>query len=177
MTIYLQNPEKTQIVVFETENEVGAGFIGWQPATEQEITAFLFEKAKQSKLVELEAYHDSDEVRNFKIKTPKNLFNFSTLPYLRDLLVEQIDINRNGIEIGIIPADKAGFIFFQDGKSEFFSLSNLKFIYATLGDLVNKNYVVKLTHQARINAITNLQDLENYDIKKNYIINQQFEIK
>lgn len=177
MKIYLKSPEDNRIIEFQNANEIGAGFVNWQPATEQEINDYLLNKIKQEKLAELDNFHDSDEVRNFKIKTPKNLFNFSTLPYSRDLLVEQIDINRNGIEIGIIPADKAGFIFFQDGKSEFFSLSNLKFIYATLGDLVNKNYVVKLTHQARINAITNLQDLENYDIKKNYIINQQFEIK
>ncbi len=50
MKIYLKSPDNSRIIEFQNANEIGAGFINWQPATEQEITAFLFEKAKQSKL-------------------------------------------------------------------------------------------------------------------------------
>lgn len=177
MTIYLQSPDKTQIKVFQNENEIGVGFIDWKPATQQEINDYLLNQIKQEKLVELDNFHDSDEVRNFKIKTPKNLFTFSTLSGSRDLLVEQIDFNRNGIESGLIAPEKAGFLFFQAGKSEFISFNNLKFIYAKLMELVNTNFAIKLSHKTKINAIVNLEDLKKYDFKKGYIINQQFEIK
>jgi len=141
-------------------------------ANEIEQKQYFFEKAKSKKLADLDNYHDSDETRNLKIKTSKNLFIYSTLPDARNILVEQIDANRNGIECGLIDINKAGFLFFQNGKAEFLSLNNLKIIYAKLMEIVNKNYATKLTHATKISAITNLQDLENYDFKKNYIINQ-----
>jgi hypothetical protein len=176
MKIYLQNPEKTQIQVFETENERGAGFITWIKLTEQEITAYELQKAKDNKLSDLDNYHDSDEVRNFKIKTPKNLFIYSTLPDARNILVEQIDANRNGIECGLITIDKAGFLFFQNGEAEFISLNNLKIIYAKLMEIVNKNFTTKLIHKVKINAITSLQELESYDFKTDYLTNQIIKI-
>ena len=141
-------------------------------ANEIEQKQYFFEKAKSKKFADLDNYHDSDETRNLKIKTSKNLFIYSTLPDARNILVEQIDANRNGIECGLIDINKAGFLFFQNGKAEFLSLNNLKIIYAKLMEIVNKNYATKLTHATKISAITNLQDLENYDFKKNYIINQ-----
>jgi len=141
-------------------------------ANEIEQKQYFFEKAKSKKLADLDNYHDSDETRNLKIKTSKNLFIYSTLPDARNILVEQIDANRNGIECGLIDINKAGFLFFQNGKAEFILLNNLKIIYAKLMEIVNKNYATKLIHTTKISAITNLQDLENYDFKKNYIINQ-----
>ena len=85
-------------------------------ANEIEQKQYFFEKAKSKKLADLDNYHDSDETRNLKIKTSKNLFIYSTLPDARNILVEQIDANRNGIECGLIAIDKAGFLFFQNGK-------------------------------------------------------------
>jgi len=176
MKIYLQNPEKTQIVVFETENQRGEGFITWIKLTESEILDYELQKAKDNKLSDLDNYHDSDEVRNFKIKTPKNLFIYSTLPDARNILVEQIDANRNGIECGLITIDKAGFLFFQNGKAEFISLNNLKIIYAKLMEIVNKNFTIKLAHKTKIDKITNLQELESYDFKTDYLANQIIKI-
>jgi hypothetical protein len=140
--------------------------------TDAEIKEYFFKKDKSKKLVDLDNYHDSDEVRNLKIQTSKNLFIYSTLPDARNILVEQIDANRNAIECGLIDIAKAGFIFFQNGKAEFISFNNLKIIYAKLMEIVNKNYAIKLTHQNKINTITTFEELENYDFKKNYIINQ-----
>lgn len=174
--IYLQSPDKTKIEVFDNENQRGAGFIDWVKLTDKEITDYLLKKARDKKLADLDDYHDSEEVRNFKIKTPKNLFTYSTLPDARNILVEQIDANRNGIECGLITIDKAGFLFFQNGKAEFISLNNLKIIYAKLMEIVNKNFTTKLIHKAKIDKITNLQELENYDFKINYLANQIIEI-
>ena len=145
-------------------------------ANEKEREEYFLEKAKNKKLADLSNYHDSEETRNLKIKTSKNLFIYSTLRDARDILVEQIDANRNGIECGLIDINKAGFLFFQNGKAEFILLNNLKIIYAKLMEIVNKNYATKLIHATKISAITNLQDLENYDFKKNYLANQIIEI-
>lgn len=176
MTIYLQNPDKTKIQVFDNENQIAPGFIDWVELTDKEITDYLLEKEKNKKLADLDNYHDSEEIRNFKIKTPKNLFTYSTLPDARNILVEQIDANRNGIECGLITIDKAGFLFFQNGKAEFILLNNLKIIYAKLMEIVNKNFRTKLAHIAKIDKITNLQELESYDFKTNYLDNQIIEI-
>lgn len=69
MTIYLQSPEKTEIKVFETENQIGAGFIDWIKLTDKEITAYLLKQAKESKTKELESFYNSQECWVFKIYT------------------------------------------------------------------------------------------------------------
>ena len=168
--MFLKNLKTNEIAQFENFQD------NWIKATGEEITTYLLEKAKDNKLTDLDNYHDSEEVRNFKIKTPKNLFIYSTLPDARNILVEQIDANRNGIECGLITIDKAGFLFFQNGKSEFISLNNLKIIYAKLMEIVNKNFTIKLIHKVKINAITNLQELESYDFKTGYFANQIIKI-
>ena len=168
---YLQDPLNPRNVV--SGKDFGSMFDAWIEITEEE---YLLQKAKNKKLADLDNYHDSDEIRNFKIKTPKNLFIYSTLPDARNILVEQIDANRNGIECGLITIDKAGFLFFQNGKAEFISLNNLKIIYAKLMEIVNKNFTIKLVHKTKIDKITNLQELESYDFKTDYLANQIIKI-
>ena len=65
MKIYLQNPEKTRIQVFETENQIGTGFITWTTLNEQGIAAYELQEAINSKLAELETFHDSLPARVF----------------------------------------------------------------------------------------------------------------
>lgn len=85
MKIYLKSPEDNRIIEFQNANEIGAGFINWQPATEQEITAFLFEKAKQSKLTEIKAKRDEALNKNitFDGKVYKGTENARTLFFAR----------------------------------------------------------------------------------------------
>lgn len=60
MKIYLKSPDNSRIIEFQNENEVGAGFINWHPATEQEIVAYLFEKAKELKFAEIKTKRDEN---------------------------------------------------------------------------------------------------------------------
>lgn len=168
--MFLKNLQTKEIAEFAVMQE------GHIALTDEEMPVYFLEKAKDNKLSDLDNYHDSEEVRNFKIKTPKNLFIYSTLPDARNILVEQIDANRNGIESGLITIDKAGFLFFQNGKAEFISLNNLKIIYAKLMEIVNKNFTIKLVHKTKIDKITNLQELESYDFKTDYLANQIIKI-
>jgi len=61
MKIYLQNPKKTEIVVFDNENQIGAGFINWIKLTQDEITQYLLKEAKNKKHKELDAYYNNDQ--------------------------------------------------------------------------------------------------------------------
>ena len=57
--IYLQNPEKTQVVVFDNENQIGAGFFNWIKLNQEEIDAYLLQQAKDNKIKELETAYTS----------------------------------------------------------------------------------------------------------------------
>ena len=59
MTIYLQNPEKTQIVVFDNENQIGTGFINWIKLSEDEINKYELELAKLVKIKSLNDFYSS----------------------------------------------------------------------------------------------------------------------
>jgi len=59
--IYLQNPEKTQVAVFDNENQIGAGFINWIKLTQDEIAQFLLKEAKNNKQKELDAYYNNNQ--------------------------------------------------------------------------------------------------------------------
>ncbi len=69
MKIYLQNPEKTQIAVFDNENQIGAGFINWIKLTQDEITQYLLKEAKNNKQKELYSYYAGNECWIFKVFT------------------------------------------------------------------------------------------------------------
>lgn len=69
MKIYLQNPEKTEIQVFETENHIGPDFITWIKLTEQEMTDYLLQKAKDNKLANLNKFYNSSECWTYTVYT------------------------------------------------------------------------------------------------------------
>ena len=56
MKIYLQNPEKTEIAVFDNENQIGVNFSTWIKLTEEEIFQYELENAKQEKLSEIDKF-------------------------------------------------------------------------------------------------------------------------
>jgi len=61
MKIYLQNPEKTQVAVFDNENQIGVGFTNWIKLTQDEITQYLLKEAKNKKLADLSKFYNSSE--------------------------------------------------------------------------------------------------------------------
>jgi len=69
MTIYLQSPDKTQISVFQNENQIGAGFISWTKLTDTEIAVYLLKQAKDKKQSDLQNFYKSQECWTYKIFT------------------------------------------------------------------------------------------------------------
>lgn len=84
--IYLQNTTTNEIAEFINEDSIGLNYvIDWQPATEQEISNYLFEKAKTSKLAEIKAKRDEALNKNitFDSKVYKGTENARTLFFAR----------------------------------------------------------------------------------------------
>lgn len=85
--IYLKNTTTNEIAEFFNENNIGLNHLApiWQPATEQEITVFLFQKAKQSKLAEIKAKRDEALNKNIICdgKVYKGTENARTLFFAR----------------------------------------------------------------------------------------------
>ena len=80
--IYLQNTTTNEIAEFINEDSIGLNYvIDWQPATEQEITIYLLDKAKTSKLAEIKAKRDEALNKNiiFDNKEYKGTENARTL--------------------------------------------------------------------------------------------------
>ena len=69
MKIYLQNPEKTQVVAFDNESQIGAGYKNWSILAGQELADYIqqnelqeLKKAKKQKFEELyQAYYTNAE--------------------------------------------------------------------------------------------------------------------
>ena len=181
--IYLQNPQKTEIVVFDNKNQFGAGFVNWIELSENQITEWELKKAITAKLAELEVFHDSDAVRIFYVKTPKNTFVFSTLDKQRAFIAEQISICENSIKSGF-PMNQFGYEHKQTDPvtqivtSELISLDNMRLIFANLGNIVNSNYNLKIkTHIPNIKALKTIADVQRYNFRAGYLLNQTITIK
>ena len=76
LKIYLQNPEKTQIQVFETENQIGASYQNWNIIDGQELADYIqqnelqeLKKAKKQKFEEL--------VKAYYVNTEKLIINIT----------------------------------------------------------------------------------------------------
>jgi hypothetical protein len=173
---YRKNPTTNQIIKLDV---FGEEFSNWLIPTDAE----LLQEAITAKLAELEAFHDSNAARIFYVKTAKNTFVFSTLDKYRNLLSEQISICDSSVKSGF-PMNQVGYTHKQTHPttgivtSEFISLANINWILANLGNIVNKNYDVKvLTHIPKINALKTIVDVEKYDFRAGYLLNQIITLK
>lgn len=172
---YLKNPKTNEIISGE---DFGLMFKDWTEVTGEE---FKFQQAKTAKIAELEAFHDSLPARVFYAKTSKNTFTFTTLEKHRALLFEQIAMCDSANKTGF-PMNQVGYNHKEtktNGEviSEFISLANINWIYANLGNIVNKNYEIKLTHQTNIRKLQNIADVAKYDFKVGYLLNQTIILK
>ena len=168
MKIYLKSPDNSRIIEFQNENEVGAGFIGWQPATEQEITAFLFEKAKQSKLAELDIFHDSEEVKYLIIKIGKLQTGIFVNSYYRYIIDEQ----RILLAIRKENGEANPTWLYQNGITLPLDLKTLDQVRLYIGKLTDDNFRAKAKNIQAINNCKTIKELEKFDIKTNYRLNQ-----
>ena len=157
MKIYLQNPEKTQVVVFDNENQIGAGFITWIKLTEQEITAYLLKEAKDKKIVDLNKFYNSSECWTYTVYT--NVKQYASLTKDADFFAKLLP-SCGGKQIQVF--DDNNVIIQYDLSLE--KANNLNYqINAINGTLVKAK---KLNLENRINLATNIDDITNIDYQK-----------
>ena len=157
MKIYLQNPEKTQVVVFDNENQIGAGFIAWIKLTEQEITAYLLKEAKDKKIVDLNKFYNSSECWTYTVYT--NVKQYASLTKDADFFAKLLP-SCGGKQIQVF--DDNNVIIQYDLSLE--KANNLNYqINAINGTLVKAK---KLNLENRINLATNIDDITNIDYQK-----------
>jgi len=174
---YRKNPTTNQIIELDV---FGAEFSNWLIPTDAE----LLQEAKTVKLAQLEAFHDSDAARIFYVKTTaKNTFAFSTLDNKRAFIAEQIAICENSIKSGF-PMNQFGYEHKQTDPvtqivtSELISLDNMRLIFANLGNIVNSNYDMKIkTHIPNIKALKTIAEVQRYNFRAGYLLNQTITIK
>lgn len=168
MKIYLKSPEDNKIIEFQNANEIGTGFVNWQPATEQEIITFLFEKAKQSKLTELNTFHDSKEVKYLIIK----IGNLQTGIFVNQEYRYLIDEQRELLAIRKEAGEANPTWLYQNGITLPLDLKTLNQIRLYIGKLTEDNFRAKANNIQAINNFKTIEELEKFDIKTNYRFNQ-----
>lgn len=151
--IYLQSPDKTQIAVFQNENQIGAGFIDWTKLTDTEITAYLLKQAKESKTKELESFYNSQECWVFRIYTQN------------DSLTRDSDFFAR-----VLPACGGRSIQLFNDKNEIVNYnltvekaSNLNYEINAVKSLLIKAKQLVLKNQIELS--NNIDDLNNIDCK------------
>ena len=136
---------------------------GWQEyippvPTEEE----LLQEAKLNKIAEIEDYDKSDAVNSFTIGGVNMWLDFNTRQQLRTSIIAYQKLNEqtvskwfNGVE-------------YTFTTEQWMTMLNALEYYAS--EALN----VTEAHKAEVNALTSIQDIENYDITLDYANKLQF---
>ena len=114
------------------------------------------EQAKQEKLAAIEQYDSSSSVNSFSVNgksawlTPEARGNYKTSIDAAELLGET--------SINLLIADIAATL----------SLTNAKMMLAQIQRYADACYLVTMTHKATVNALTDIDSVDSYDITSNY---------
>jgi hypothetical protein len=170
--IYLQNTTTNEIIEFINEDSIGLNYAnGWQIAEDKLVQSYLLSKAKQTKLTELENYYkNSNDLRNLLIN---NKFNISTKSDGRILVNEQLENLNRKIQLGEATQDTAYFDYYDNGDFNKISYNQLLNLSVKILDITNENFAIYNNHKNAINNLQSISNVENYDIKKNFLINNK----
>lgn len=136
--------------------------------TEAETQAYLLQKAKEEKLAQLNAFHESKDVKYLSIK----IGNLQTGIYVnqeyRYLIDEQIGL----LEIRKENGEANPTWLYQNGVSLPLDLKSLKQIRLFIGKLTDDNFRTRVKAVKSIQAFTTVKELEEFDIASGYRLNQ-----
>lgn len=137
---------------------------------------YSIEELIDQKKLELNTYHNSDEVRELIITHDSEDYIISLSHKDRTLVKEQIDVLDKKIEVGDILEADAEFEYYYNGGSVIISLPELNALYIQMNDIVAANYITYKTHCGNLDALTIVEDVENYDFTSGYSINNTYAI-
>ena len=132
----------------------------------------LILKSKNQLVNSLEEYYfNSEELRILTINGSTKL---SLSKEGRALVYEQISNLKNEIELGLKTEENAIFNYYEGDIVTPITLTQLKYMYVTIMNIVNGNFVVYQNHKALIN---NLQSVnESYDYTSGFTKNSSISI-
>ena len=128
----------------------------------------LLARSKNFKLMELDNFHDSIEAKYLTIKIGNLQTGIFMSQQNRTLLDEQRDLL--AIRKGNGEADPTW--LYQNGITLLLDLKTLTQIRLYIGKLIDDNFRAKLNNIKAINAFKTIEELEKFDIKSGYRINQ-----
>ena len=169
--IYYKNLETNQVIVFENESSIGVVFFDekkYKRLEEKEINDFLLSQAKAQKINELNEFHGSPEVKQLTIKAGKFEAHIGLDSDSRYLIDEQISLLKFRIDLKEINPTW----IYQNGVSVPLNLSQLIGLRLFIGSLTDFNFKARREAEKTINVLKTVDEIKNFDFKKNYKINQ-----
>ena len=164
-----QNPKNKEIATFNNLSEVGMGFIDWVDITDtDQAKIYLLEKAKAKKINELNEFHASPEVKKLTIKAGTLEAHIGLDSDSRYLLDEQINLLKFRTDLKEVNPTWT----YQNGVLVPLNLSQLIGLRLYIGSLTDYNYKARREAEKAINVLKTLDEIKNFDFKKNYKINQ-----
>lgn len=167
--ILLQNTISKEIKTFENIQEAGATFSNWIDITNKpESVEYLLAQTKAQKINELNEFHASFEVKKLTIKAGALEAHIGLDSDSRYLLDEQINLLKFRIDLKEVNPTWT----YQNGVSVPLNLSQLIGLRLYIGSLTDYNYKARREAERMINSLKTLDEIKNFDFKKNYKINQ-----
>ena len=160
--MFLKNLKTNEIAQFANFQE------NWIDATKEEVNNFLFTQAKAQKINELNEFHASPEVKKLTIKAGTLEAHIGLDSDSRYLLDEQINLLKFRTDLKEVNPTWT----YQNGVSVPLNLSQLIGLRLYIGNLTDYNYKARREAEKTINVLKTLDEIKNFDFKKNYKINQ-----
>ena len=150
-------------------------------ATEKETLIFLFQQAKAQKINELNEFHNSDETRELTVKSGNRQTHIN-MKNDRALIDEQISNMECRIKLG-----EANPIWVYKNQIEVpLNYKALALIKLKIAEIVDFNFNVRRNSLIFLNEIAPskeksiekcIEEVKNFNFKKDYKINNIFELK
>ncbi len=137
-------------------------------ATKDEEINYNLDKAKAQKINELNNFHDSKEVKYLTIKVG----NLQTGIFVNQEYRYLIDEQRELLAIRKDAGETNPTWLYQNGITLPLDLKTLNLIRLYIGKLTDDNFRARSNNIKAINAFKTFEELDKFDIKTGYRINQ-----
>lgn len=173
--IYLKNKETNEIKTFEVDNYLQLSKNirdQFDEATQVEIDEFNLNEAKNNKIAELEAFHESDEAR---ILTINEKFQVSTnYETTRKWFNEIINDLENESDVTGKSHNEITFEWeIATGVWLPLKLSQLKQFKYAVFNITRVNFKQYRANIKAIEILTRIKDVESHDFTKDYLLNNK----
>jgi len=172
---YLKNKQTNKIVTFEVDNYLQLSKTirdQYIEITQEEVNSYFLQEARDIKIKELEIFHESDPAR---ILTINNTFQVSTnFESTRKWFNEIISDLKN--EAYVTSASYTAVKFDWEISTGVWIPLNLdqlcQFKYAVFS-ITKTNFKQYRTHIKAIEALSSVEDINNYDFTQGYLLDNQ----